>query len=347
MPRGPLLHADADAFFASVALRSRPELAERPVAVVAHVIIACASYPARARGVRAGMLVHEAKHRCPDLVLLDVPHDEVEEVGEALLSLFHDVATAVEPGSIEEAFLDVTALDLDGAVEVATTLRHRAATELGIPLTVGVGRTKLMAKLASRAGKPDGLHVIDAERELDLRASLAPSEVWGIGPTTLRRLEDLDVTRLDDVDRVPREELRQACGTTMARRLWQIREGTDDAVVRAVRRRTSFSAEGSTSGYARPDRSPLELLETCLTRVCRRAARLDLAGSSVAIHLRPETGRKPIVLRCSLPEATSDATRWRPVTAELLAREHLPRLAGLGVTLTDVVPVEQVQGALF
>lgn len=347
MPRGFLLHADADAFFVSVALRDRPDLIERPVAVVAHVVVACASYPARAFGVRAGMSIQEARHLCADLVLLDVPHEEVDLVGDALFDLFHRFTPAVEPGSIEEAFLALPDLDQDGAVEVARRLRQAAAQELRIPLTIGVGRTKLMAKLASRRGKPDGLSVIDAAEETELRTTLPVADIWGVGGRTAQRLTSLGVTRIADLDRVARTSLQQICGTTMARRLWRIREGTDDAEVRPVRLRSSFSSDGATAGYARPDRSPLELLETCVARVCHRAARVGLAGSKLAITLHPDGSRPLAALKCSVPEATADPTAWLLAAGAVLAAATVPDLIGLGVTLSGLVPVEQVQAALF
>jgi DNA polymerase-4 len=347
MGRRLLLHADADAFFASVALRDRPELRDRPVAVVAHVVVACASYPARERGVRAGTSIDEALRRCPELVLLDVPHGEIEEAGDALLDLFHAYADAVEPGSVEEAFLDPGTDDVEEAVALAASLRRRAASELRLPLTVGIGRTRLMAKLASRAGKPDGLHVIDAAREAGLRSSLTPREVWGVGPRTLTRLADLGVTTLADLDAVPPEELHQTCGTAMARRLRQIREGTDDAVVRPVTRRTSFTATGSTSGYARADRTPEDLLAACVERVCHRARRSGLAGTSLTLTLTPASGERARVLRTSLAEATASDAAWQPAARSLLERAPIPRLAGVGVTLERLVPVDRVQGALF
>lgn len=347
MGRRLLLHADADAFFASVALRDRQDLRERPVAVVAHVVVACASYPARAHGVHAGMGIDEALRHCPELVLLDVPHGEIEEAGDALLELFHAHAPAVEPGSIEEAFLDPGTDDVETAVAIAASLRRRAAAELRLPLTVGIGRTKLMAKLASRAGKPDGLHVIDAVRDRELRTSLTPDRIWGVGPRTLARLADLGVATLADLDAVPREELQQTCGAAMARRLRQIREGTDDAVVRPVTRRTSFTATGATSGYARADRTPLELLQTCVGRVCHRAERSGLAGSSISLTLTPASGERTRVLRTSRVEATAQNEDWQLLARGLLERAPLPRLTGLGVTLERLVPADQVQGALF
>jgi DNA polymerase-4 len=342
-----VLHVDADAFFASVALRSRPNLVGRPVAVVAHVYIASANYPARARGVRSGSLVQDALRQCPDLVLIDVPRAEVEEVGDALFDIFHSAARAVEPGSIEEAFLDVGATDWAEAIAAGNALRLWVRRELGIAISVGVGSTKLMAKLASRRAKPDGLYVIEAGEEADLRDNLPIDEVWGIGATTLQRLARLGVTKLAHIDGVPRNELQYLCGTAMARRLWRIREGTDDAMVRTVEQRSSLAAEGSTAGYARPDRSPTELAQACVERLCHRAERAGLAGTGITLTLRPEAGGKAIVLKRTLVAATTERDTWAAVAGDLLAGEAVPRLAGLRVTLTGLLPLDRVQHTLF
>lgn len=347
MTAGPILHADADSFFASVALRSRPELAEQPVAVVAHVYIASATYPARARGVRAGMLVQDALRQCPELILIDVPRAEVEEVGDALFDIFHDSAIAVEPGSMEEAFLDVGATDRAGAAEAGQVLRRRVARELGIPISVGVGRTKLMAKIASRRAKPDGLFVIDAAAEALLRTTLPLDEVWGIGATTLARLNRIGVARLGDVDGIPQNELQHVCGTAMARRLWRIREGTDDAIVRPVEARTALTAEASTSGYARPDKTPTELVQACVDRLCKRAERAGLAGTGITLSLRPEPGGKAIVLKRRLVAATTGRDTWLAVAEDLLAGERVPSLTGLRVSLTGLLPLDRVLHTLF
>ena len=343
----PVLHADADSFFASVALRTRPDLAAVPVAVVAHVYIASANYPARARGVRSGSLAQDALRQCPELILIDVPRAEVEEVGDALFDIFHDSARAVEPGSIEEAFLDVGADDLAGAAEAGQTLRRRVARELGIPISVGVGRTKLMAKLASRRAKPDGLYLIDSDEEAVLRTTLPIDDVWGIGATTLQRLGRIGVFRLGDVDGIPHNELQHVCGTAMARRLWRMRDGTDDAVVRPVEQRSSLTAEGSTAGYARPDKTPAELAAACVERLCHRAERAGLAGTGITLILRPETGGKAIVLKRTLVAATTGRDTWVEVAGDLLAGEAVPRLAGLRVTLTGLLPLDRVLHTLF
>ena len=348
IPTGsPVLHVDADAFFASVALLSRPELTERPVAVVAHVYIASANYPARAHGVRAGMLAKDALRQCPDLTLIDVPRAEVEEVGDALFDIFHDSATAVEPGSIEEAFLDVGASDWAGAIDAGHALRRRVASDLGIPISVGVGSTKLMAKLASRRAKPDGLYVIEPDEEAALRTSLPLTDVWGIGATTLERLTRIGVFRLGDVDGIPQNELQHVCGTAMARRLWRIRAGTDDALVRPVEQRSVLTAEGSTAGYGRPDRTPRELALACVERLCKRADRAGLAGTGITLTLRPEAGGKAILLKRTLAAGTTDGDTWLTVADDLLAGEAVPRLAGLRVTLTGLLPLDRVQHTLF
>ncbi|SDP42678.1 DNA polymerase-4 [Klenkia soli] len=342
----PLLHADADSFFASVALRSRPELAGRPVAAVAHVFVASATYPARAHGVRGGMPVREALGRCPELVLVEVPHAEVEEVADALFDLFGRCARAVEPGSVEEAFLDVGTDSWGTAAAAGHELRRRAVAELGIPVSVGVGRTRLMAKLASRAAKPDGLHVLGADRERELRSTLPVEEVWGIGPTTRARLAVLGVHRLDDLDEVPADRLRAVCGTGMARRLADIRRGTDDARVRPVSARTQLTAEGSTAGWGRPDRSPVELATACVDRLHRRAERAGLAGTELRITATPH-GSPPVTLRRTGLPVDTGAPGLRAAATDLLAADQLPPITGLRVTLAGLAPVGAAPLALF
>lgn len=343
----PILHADADAFYASLALRSRPDLAARPVAAVNHVFIASANYPARAAGVRAGTLVGDARRRCPELVMIDVPHAEVEEAGEALLDLFQQSARAVEPGSIEEAFLDVGAEGLQDAVDAGRRIRRRAAHELGLPVSVGVGRTKLMAKLASRAAKPDGLYVIDAPEEEALRSSLPLTEVWGVGGATRARLATIGVTTLAHLDGVDPDVLRQVAGTTMSRRLTGIRLGTDDAVVRPLESRTSITAEGSVRGYDRPDRSPSEIADDCIERVCRRAARAGLVAAGLTLVLVEEAGGAPRTRSRATASPTDDAAEWMRVGHELLAEARVPQLASLRATLTGLRHRDTVPATLF
>lgn len=343
---GFLLHADADCFYASVVQRRDPKLRERPMAVVAHVFIASANYPARALGVRGGMFAQEAHALHPGLLLIDAPREEIETTGDALFDLFHDLADAVEPGSIEEAFLDVGARTLADAERAARQLRRRAAEEIGIPVSVGIGRTKLMAKLASRAAKPDGLHVIDETREAYLREHLSISDVWGIGQRTRERLALLGVHALHDLDSIGAERLASACGVLMSRRLISIRQGTDSATLNPVSARSSLSAELATSGYRRRDWDPLEMIDACTARVTQRARKAMVAAAGLSVSLLPVEG-KAIVRRASSPYATAAAEHWLPVARSLCDSDELPRLRGLRVTLTGLIPEAHVPSMLF
>jgi DNA polymerase-4 len=317
------------------------------MAAIAHVFVASANYPARERGVRGGMSVQEAQHACPELVMLDVPRAEVEEVSDSLFAIFHDTARAVEPGSMEEAFLDAATTDIQTAIDLGQALRRRVARELGIPISVGIGRTKLMAKLASRRAKPDGLHVIDEQTEAELRTSLPVSDIWGIGPQTVERLRLIEVTRLGDLDRISPDELRRVWGTMMARRLTRIREGTDDATLNPVEGRSTLSSESAVSGYNRADHTPTELLQVCVTRACRRAARAGLAAGGIAVALRFDADRPPVTLNHRMPVATSDEQAWLPELLRQLADVQHPGLSAVKATLTALIPLERVQQTLF
>lgn len=342
-----VLHADADAFLASVAQRSRPDLAALPFGVTAFVFVASANYVARRRGVRGGMLAEEALRLCPDLILLEPPRADAEEASDALFDLFNDCCAAVQPGSMEEAFLDVGAADYDSARTAGDEIRRRAAAELGLPISIGVGRTKMMAKLASRAAKPDGLYAIDREEEDRIRVTLPLTDAWGVGARTIERLAQRGVTRLGDLDALPREELELTCGAMMARRLRGFRDGTDDAVVRPMEGRTMLSAEGAISGFRRPDHTPADLLDAAVARVCRRAQRAGLVGTDIALTLRVASGGSPIVRRQAFADPSADAGLWRSRARALLAQDSHPPLSGLGVSLTKLRPTDQVPPTLF
>lgn len=337
------MHVDADCFFVSVAIRHRPWLAGRPV-VVGDPVVACASYPARAAGVRAGTSLHEARRTCPEVLVLPIPTGEVEEVSDQLFRVLDELVPAVEPGSMEEAFLDTSALSWRAAEALARHLRRRVREELGIGVTAGIGRTKLMAKTASRAAKPDGLGVITPEQEDAVRRGTLLRDLWGVGERTSSRLEGVGVTTLPELDRLTPRQLHDLCGTTMARRLRQMADGTDDAVVRGVRARRTLTAETSTAGWGRPDRSPAELADVVVERVAHRAVEARLLAGVVAVLLRPDDGPQ-LVRRARLPEPTAQQAVLRSVVAELLERSDVPPLEALAVTLSDLVPADREQQA--
>ena len=249
-----ILHADADAFFASVAARRDPALIDRPVAVASHIICS-ANYPARGFGIHAAMRTRDALRRCPELTLVGLGGIDTVQAGRELMTLFEQVAHTggadgrVEPGSMEEAFLDVRPRD---PVEVAAEIRARARDELGLPVSVGIARTRLLAKLASRRAKPDGLLVIRSEEEPALRAALSIEDLWGIGPRTSHRLRDaLGVRWLRELAGHTEATLAPVVGTAMARRLVAIHAGTEDDSVKLLGPRRTIAATKTLRGSTR------------------------------------------------------------------------------------------------
>jgi DNA polymerase-4 len=170
-----ILHADVDAFYASVAQRDDPALRGRPVLVGSWVVMA-ASYEARAYGIRSGMATSAARRRCPDAVVVDTCFAAYVAAGEAVFAIFERFAPAVERGSMEEAFLDVPCAPAE-ADELAARLRRAVREQAGLPLSVGVARTKVLAKIASRCAKPDGLVVVDPGREVEFLHQLPVERV--------------------------------------------------------------------------------------------------------------------------------------------------------------------------
>lgn len=347
----PILHADADAFFASVEARDHPELADVPFVVIAELgeVVACPNYPARAYGIHGGMTLRQARNRCPDLVTVPGGFDRYERASLDLFALFGRYAAAIEPGSMEEAFLDVGASD---PVETASRLRREARAEIGLPLSVGVGRTKLVAKLASRRAKPDGLVVIVGDAERQLRDELRIADVWGIGQVTRERLCDIGIHTVRDLERIALPELTPVVGLAMARRLVSIADGTDDAAVRAPRPGRLISGERTVSPASRSATRVSEVLTAATESAVRRLdSRGQLASRlEVVVHYDDQ---QSITTRTALPVATDDAEQIRTLALDLLGRTGFGddgrgvQRVGVVLTLYRGQQAYQDQPALF
>lgn len=207
------------------------------------VVIACASYEAREWGVRAGMSVTEAVAVCPRLRIVPLRSDAYTAASRDLFAVFRRFAARVEAGSMEEAFLDTRATPWATIDQLAATVQRAVGQETGLPVTVGAGRTKLMAKLASRSVKPRGLRVVQPAEERYLRPALLVDELWGVGEVTRERLRQHNIRTVADIALVHPDHLRDIAGTLMARRLAAIATGTDDAGVRPERPRRSYSVQ--------------------------------------------------------------------------------------------------------
>src|SRR5438093_4676424 len=186
---GTILHADVDAFYASVEQRDDPRLRGRPVIVGGGVVLA-ASYEAKAFGVRTAMGGRQAWRLCPDAIVVPPRFSAYTEASRAMFAVFEDTSPVVEGLSIDEAFLDVRGMEriAGSPTEIAVRLRAAVRERVGLPVTVGVARTKFLAKVASGVAKPDGLIAVPPDRELEFLHPLPVECVWGVGPATARRL---------------------------------------------------------------------------------------------------------------------------------------------------------------
>ncbi len=314
----PILHADADAFFASVEARDRAELADRPFVVVAGAagVVACPNYPARAHGIHGGMTINQAARRCANLTVVEARMDAYAEVSERLFDLFARYAVAIEPGSMEEAFLDVNPQD---AVAVAGRIRTEVAAEIGLAVSVGVGRTKLIAKLASRRAKPDGLVVIAGEGERQLREQLRIADLWGVGTATRERLCDIGIHTLRDLDGFDLQQLAQVVGLAMARRLANIVLGTDDAAVHAPQPGRLISGERTVMPPSRSRTKVGEILTAATYSATERLLARGQLASRVEVLVRFDDHQTTTV-RTALPIPTDKQKALQLAASELLDR---------------------------
>ena len=246
-----ILHADLDAFFAAVEQRDDPALRGRPVIVGGGVVLA-ASYEARARGVRSAMGGAEARRRCPQAVVVPARWSAYSEASRAVFDVFDRTAPVVERLSIDEAFLDVRGLgEIAGApAEVAAALRRAVREDVGLPITVGVARTRVLAKVASGVAKPDGLLVVPPGGERAFLDPLAVECLWGVGPATARRLHALGIARVGQLARLGEATLVTLLGRSAGRQVHALAHGGDPRPVAARAR----PALGGVAVRARPRR---------------------------------------------------------------------------------------------
>ena len=260
MPRASgatILHADLDAFYASVEQLLDPSLRERPIAVGGSVVLA-ASYEARAYGVRAGMPGWRARQLCGDLLFVGGHFRRYQQFGDEVVSVFHDFTPRVERVSIDEAFLDVAgAVHLFGApTEIAAAVRRRVRDEIGLPLSVGVARTKHLAKVASQVAKPDGLVAVDPADERDFLDPLPIGLIWGVGPTTERRLHEAGIHTIGQLADTGSPILGRLLGQTTGAKLAALSANIDARAVETPARSKSMGAQaalGRRAGHSRAD----------------------------------------------------------------------------------------------
>jgi DNA polymerase-4 len=330
-----ILHADLDAFYASVEQRDDPRLRGRPVIVGGGVVLA-ASYEAKACGVRTAMGGGQARALCPQAVVVSPRFDAYVEASKAVFDVFRDTTPLVEGLSIDEAFLDVGGLRrVSGSpVEIATRLRAEVRGRVGLAISVGVARTKFLAKVASAVGKPDGLLVVPPDGELAFLHPLPVERLWGVGAVTAAKLHARGVHRVADVAALQVEALVAMLGPASGHHLHALAHNRDPRPVQVGRRRRSIGAQRalgrSPTSAADLDASVVALVD----RVTGRMRKAGRVGRTVVLRLRFD----------DFTRATRSHTTARPTsqtdtvlaTVRVLLAEATPMLEAQGCTLIGI-----------
>lgn len=336
MWKEPILHVDMDSFFVEVERLSRPDLNNRPVAVGGigkRGVIASASYEARRFGVRSAQPTGVALRLCPELEVISPSHGLYGEMSDRVFEVFHSFTPRVEGLSLDEAFLDVRGLrhHYASVVEVGRAIRERIKAELGLPASVGVASTKFVAKLASKAAKPDGLMHIEADTQEAFLHALPVEELWGVGPATLAGLQRLGIASVGDLAAMPESTLSSTLGRSQGAHLLSLARGIDPRPVEPQSEAKQVSVEETYSD----DLSGRDVIESALMahaqRLAMRLRRASLRPRTISLKVR-YSDFSTVTRSHTAPNGADTARQIFRVARELLAGlpSDLPvRLLGL------------------
>jgi DNA polymerase-4 len=330
-----ILHADLDAFYASVEQRDDPRLRGRPVVVGGGVVLA-ASYEAKTYGIRTAMGGRQARALCPGVVVVEPRMSAYTEASKAVFELFEDTTPLVEGLSIDEAFLDVGGLRrISGPpMDIAVRLRRRVLERVGLPITVGVARTKFLAKVASGVAKPDGLLVVPPDRELDFLHPLPVERLWGVGPVTADKLRDRGITKVGQVAALTEAALVSMLGRASGQHLHALAHNLDPRPVQIGRRRGSI---GSQHALGRTPKTPQDIdasVVALVDRVTRRMRAAGRVGRTVVVRLRFDDFTRATRSH-TLDQATAQTHTILDTVRELLATAA-PMIERQGLTLVGI-----------
>jgi DNA polymerase IV len=322
-----ILHADLDSFYASVEQRDDPALRGRPVLVGGGVVLA-ASYEAKAYGVRTAMGGAQARRLCPPAVVVPPRMNAYMQASDAVFEVFRDTTPVVEPLSVDEAFLDVGGLlRVSGTpVQIAARLRAEVRERVGLPITVGVARTKFLAKVASQQAKPDGLLLVPPADELAFLHPLPVRRLWGVGAKTAERLHAHGLRTVADVAELSESTLASMVGQAMGRQLYSLSRNIDRRRVTTAARRRSVGAQRAL-GRAGNGMSAAEIDAVVIALIDRITSRMRTAG---------RTGRT-VVLRVRFDDfsrATRSLTMPRPTSSTQPILAAARRLVAVAAPLT-------------
>jgi len=330
-----VLHADLDAFFASVEQRDAPELRGRPVIVGGGVVMA-ASYEAKARGVKTAMGGRQALALCPDAVVVPPRMDAYSKASKDVFDIFRDTTPLVEGVSIDEAFLEVGGLRrLAGTPEqIAVQLRARVKTEVGLAISVGIARTKYLAKVASAVSKPDGLLIVEPDREQAFLLPLPVERLWGVGKVTAEKLHRLNIHTVGEFAELEAATAEQLLGKAAGAHLHALARLRDPRPVDTTRRRSSI---GSQRALGRRPRT-MDELEVILTQIVDRVAGRLRDGERVCrtVTLRLRFGDFTRATRSHTVGSPTDRTATLVAIARALLIAAEPDIVEKGITLIGI-----------
>src|SRR6478752_6740594 len=307
-----ILHADLDAFYASVEQLLDPSLRGKPMAVGGGVVLA-ASYEAKAFGVRSGMPGRQARELCPQLVFVTGHFSEYQRLGDAAIKVVNDFTPLVERISIDEAFADVAGCThlFGPPAEIARTIRHRVRAELGLPISVGVARTKHLAKIASQVAKPDGLVVVDPDTELEFLRDLPVALMWGVGPATEARLAEIGVLTIGQLAKTPGWSLERLLGSAAADKLAGLAWNCDSREIKSNRQARSAGAQSAIGRKPAEERIFRPTLLHLADRIGTRLRAKSRPGRTVTVSVR----------FANLNSATRSVTLNAPISATVILAE--------------------------
>ncbi len=334
MTEGTVLHADLDSFFASVEQRDDPQLRGKPVIVGGGVVLA-ASYEAKAFGVQGAMGGRQALRLCPDAIIVRPRFDAYVTASREVFKVFHDTTPLVEGMSIDEAFLDVGGLRrLSGEPSViAARLRDQVRERVGLPISVGVARTKHLAKIASALCKPDGLRVVPIEDELAFLHALPVERLWGVGPATSAKLHAARITTVGQIASFEPAELAHFIGPGAAHHLHALAHNRDPRRVRTATRRRSIGSQHVLGRGAHTDAALDRVLQTLVDRVSRRLRGSGRAGTTVVLRLRFGDFSRSTTSHTTARPTDQQRVRPRPrapTAGAAASGDPLPRLHAAG-----------------
>jgi DNA polymerase-4 len=330
-----ILHADVDSFFASVEQRDDPRLRGRPVIVGSWVVLA-ASYEAKAHGIKTAMSGSRARRLCPGAIVVEPRFSAYTEASRAMYRVFDDTTPVVEGLSIDEAFLDVRGMERIAGTPaaIAARLRREVRERVGLPITVGVARTKFLAKVASGVAKPDGLLVVPPHGELAFLHPLPVERLWGVGDVTAAKLHARGITTVGEVALLGEEVLVAMLGRGSGRHLHALANNRDPRPVVVGRRRRSI---GSQRALGRPPMS-LEAIDASVValvdRVTRRMRAARRVGRTVVLRMRFDDFSRATRSH-TLARATAQ-TQPILATARALLAASVPLIEHQGLTLVGI-----------